>query len=77
MKPIQKHSSHKWCVDYICVPIRYQGGFNVIPGDEIKMQMQPYAVQPCKLYFQGIGNRRSGGDGSGRGGEDETGKKKV
>jgi len=49
----------------------------VIPGDEIKMQMQPYAVQPCKLYFQGIGNRRSGGDGSGRGGEDETGKKKV
>jgi len=33
------------------VPIRCQGGFDAIPGDEIKMQMQSDAVQPCKLYF--------------------------
>jgi len=47
----------------------------VIPGDEIKTQMQPYAVQPCKLYFseRGIGGRAGMAAG---GGEDETEKKK-
>ena len=34
------------------VPIRYRGCFDSIPGDEIKMQMQSYAMQPCKLYFR-------------------------
>ena len=34
------------------VPIRYWEGFDAIPGDEIKMQTQSYAVQPCKLYFR-------------------------
>jgi len=35
----------------MAVLIRYWGGFDAIPGDEIKMQTQSYAVQPCKLYF--------------------------
>jgi len=46
-----------------------------MPGDEIKTQMQSYAVQPCKLYFgePGIGGRAGMAAG---GGEDETGKKR-
>jgi len=52
---------------FLSVPIQYRGGFDVIPGDEIKTQTQSYAVQPCKVYFRWTGNRRSGGDGSGGG----------
>jgi len=36
----------------IGVPIQYRGGFDAIPGGEIKTQNQSYAMQPCKLYFR-------------------------
>ena len=46
-----------------------------MPGDEIKTQMQSYAVQPCKLYFDEPGIGVWVGMAAG-GGEDETGKKR-
>jgi len=56
------------------VPIQYRGGFDVIPGDEIKTQMQSYAVQPCKLYFGELGTGRAGT--AARGGERRRDRKK-
>ena len=58
------------------VPIRYQGGFDEIPGDEIEKETQSDAVQPCKLYF---GELEIGGwvVMAAGGGEDETEKKKM
>jgi len=62
-------------INCVSVPIRYRGGFDVIPGDEIKTQTQSYAMQPCKLDFGEPGIRGWAGTAAGEG-EDETEKKK-
>ena len=58
------------------MPIQYRGGFDAIPGDEIKTQTQSDAVQPCKLYFGEPGIGGWVGTAAG-GGEDETENKGV
>ena len=57
------------------VPIWYRGGFDAIPGDKIKTQMESDTVQPCKLCF---GEPEIGGQvgTAAGGGEDETEKKR-